>query len=224
MSSDATADAPVLMDADALLFDNDGTLVDSMASVTRCWSRWAREYDVPVEALDRVVLHGRPATEIIADLVPATQVAAARERVLELELADADGSVLLPGTAELVAALPARNWAVVTSASGELASRRLESVGIAPPLVVSSDDIQRGKPDPEPFLLAAERLGVDPARCIVFEDAPVGLAAARAAGMRSIAVTTTHTAQELDADCVTEGLHRVSVETGDRGEFRLSVA
>ncbi|WP_069869721.1 HAD family hydrolase [Streptomyces malaysiensis] len=204
--------------ADALLFDNDGTLVSSLDSVRRCWTRWAGEFGIAPEDFARVELHGRPADDIIADLLPADGAPRARARIDELELEDVPGGVkLLPGTAELLAALPAGRWAVVTSANGPLAEARLAEVGIRPGTLISADDITRGKPDPEPFLLAAERLGVDPARCVVFEDAPAGLASGRAAGMRTVALATTTSREELVADIVVEDLSAVSVQVSDGG-------
>lgn len=203
---------------DALLFDNDGTLVSSMESVHRCWARWAREYGITDEAFGAVELHGRPAAEIIAELLPEGVRAEALARIEVLETEDvAGGVVLLPGTKELLSALPAGRWAVVTSATRPLAEARLHEVGIDYPEMVAADDIARGKPDPEPFLLAAARLGADPARCAVFEDAPAGLAAGRAAGMTTVALTTTHTAAELDADVVVRDLSAVSVLVGADG-------
>ncbi|MFZ3496416.1 HAD-IA family hydrolase [Streptomyces sp. 5.8] len=221
---------------DALLFDNDGTLVSSMESVHRCWTLpqtpsggtpGAREYGITEEAFAAVALHGRPAAEIIADLLPEPVRAGALARIEVLETEDvAGGVVLLPGTKELLSALPAGRWAVVTSATlpqlplggaPGLAEARLREVGIAFPEMVAADDITRGKPDPEPFLLAAARLGVDPARCAVFEDAPAGLAAGRAAGMTTVALTTTHPAAELDADVVVRDLSAVSVLVGADG-------
>ncbi|MEU1802624.1 HAD-IA family hydrolase [Streptomyces sp. NPDC019937] len=203
--------------ADALLFDNDGTLVSSMESVVRCWTRWAAEYGV-TEEFARVELHGRPAADIIGDLLPADRVAEARRRIDELEVEDVPGGVrLLPGTLDLLAGLPAERWAVVTSAGRALAEARLAEAGIRPGLLITADDITRGKPDPEPFLLAAGKLGADPARCVVFEDAPAGLAAARAAGMRTVALTTTTSRAELEADIVVEDLSAVSARVVDGG-------
>ncbi|WP_405655139.1 HAD family hydrolase [Streptomyces sp. RK9] len=199
--------------ADALLFDNDGTLISSMESVRRCWTRWAGEYGITAEDFARVELHGRPAVEIVADLLPAERVAEAVARIEELEVSDVAGGVLaLPGTLDLLAALPPERWAVVTSATRRLAEARLAEVGISPKTLIAADDITRGKPDPEPFLLAARVLGVDPARCVVFEDAPAGLTAGRAAGMTTVALTTTHQVAELSADVVVEDLSAVSVQ------------
>ena len=126
-----------------------------------------------------------------------------------------DGVHLLPGTRAFLDALPADRWAVVTSATRRLAEARLDAVGILPKTMVTADDITRGKPDPEPYLLAARELGVDPAGCVVFEDAPAGLAAGRAAGMTTVALTTTHQAHELDADLVVKDLSALSALVGD---------
>ncbi|MEV5440457.1 HAD-IA family hydrolase [Streptomyces sp. NPDC052682] len=198
--------------AQALLFDNDGTLVSSLASVDRCWTRWAAEYGITAEEFARVELHGRPAVEIAAELLPAAVVPEAVARIEDLEVADVpNGGVhLLPGTREFLDSLPADRWAVVTSATRRLAEARLDAVGILPKTMVAADDVTRGKPDPEPYLLAARALGVDPARCVVFEDAPAGLAAGRAAGMTTVALTTTHQAHELPADLVVGNLSALS--------------
>ncbi|WPO74913.1 HAD family hydrolase [Streptomyces sp. KN37] len=202
--------------AEALLFDNDGTLISSLESVYRCWTRWAREYGITAEEFARVELHGRPAAEIAADLLPPEKVPAAAARIEELEVSDVAGGVeLLPGTRELLESLPADRWAVVTSATRVLAEARLAEVGIRPGLLIAADDITRGKPDPEPYLLAAEKLGVDPARCVVFEDAPAGLQAGRAAGMTTVALATTHDAAELSADVLVKDLSAVSAQATD---------
>ncbi|MEV3855697.1 HAD-IA family hydrolase [Streptomyces sp. NPDC050095] len=205
--------------ADALLFDNDGTLLSSMESVYRCWTRWAQEYGITAEDFAAVELHGRPAAEIAADLLPAEKVAGAVARIEELEVEDVPngGTQVLPGTLDLLASLPDGRWAVVTSATRRLAEARLAAVGINPPLLIAADDITRGKPDPEPFLLAAGKLGVDPARCVVFEDAPAGLTAGRAGGMITVALTTTHEAHELTADVVVKDLSAVSALVTEAG-------
>ncbi|MEB3967001.1 HAD family hydrolase [Streptomyces kunmingensis] len=205
--------------ADALLFDNDGTLLSSMESVYRCWTRWAQEYGITAEEFAAVELHGRPAAEIAADLLPAEKVAEAVARIEELEVEDVPngGTHVLPGTKELLASLPEGRWAVVTSATRRLAEARLAAVGIEPPLLIAADDIVRGKPDPEPFLLAAGKLGVDPARCVVFEDAPAGLTAGHAGGMTTVALATTHEAHELIADVVVKDLSAVTALVTEAG-------
>ncbi|MEV6484762.1 HAD family hydrolase [Streptomyces sp. NPDC051576] len=205
--------------AEALLFDNDGTLVSSLESVRRCWTRWAAEFGITAEDFARVELHGRTAVAIAADLLPADIVPAAVARIEALEVEDVPngGATLLPGTRDFLDSLPADRWAVVTSATRRLAEARLAHAGILPKTLVVAEDVSRGKPDPEPYLLAARQLGVDPARCVVFEDAPAGLQAGRAAGMITVALATTHQAHELDADLVVENLSALSALVSDGG-------
>ncbi|MFF0201571.1 HAD family hydrolase [Streptomyces sp. NPDC005017] len=208
----------MLIHTRALLFDNDGTLVSSLASVDRCWGRWAAEFGITAEELARVALHGRTAAETAADLLPADVVPRAVARIEQLEVDDVPGGVeLLPGTRAFLDALPADRWAVVTSATRRLAEARLDAVGIRPKTLITADEVTRGKPDPEPYLLAARHLGVDPADCVVFEDAPAGLAAGRAAGMRTVALATTHRPGQLSADLVVRDLSALSVLVTDVG-------
>jgi sugar-phosphatase len=205
--------------ADALLFDNDGTLLSSLGSVDRCWSHWAEEHGISAEEFGRVELHGRTAADIIRDLLPEERVPEALARIEQLEVEDVPegGVVPLPGTAELLRSLPEGSWAVVTSATRRLAEARLRHLGIEAPLVIAADDITNGKPDPEPYLLAARKLGADPARCVVFEDAPAGLEAGRAAGMRTVALVTTHARDELRADAVVDDLSGVTAQVTAAG-------
>ncbi|MFE2420190.1 HAD family hydrolase [Streptomyces hokutonensis] len=205
--------------AEALLFDNDGTLVSSLESVRRCWTRWAAEFGITAEDFARVELHGRTAVAIAADLLPADVVPTAVARIEALEVEDVTngGALLLPGTRDFLDSLPADRWAVVTSATRRLAEARLAHADILPKTLVVAEDVTRGKPDPEPYLLAARRLGVDPARCVVFEDAPAGLQAGRAAGMITVALATTHEAHELDADLVVSDLSALSALVSDEG-------
>ncbi|HEU5429251.1 MAG TPA: HAD-IA family hydrolase [Actinocrinis sp.] len=198
-------------DVDAVLFDMDGTLVDSTASVLRGWQTVAAEFPIPPDLFAVVPRHGRPAAQILADLLPRELIPAAAERLDELERTDTGDVVLLPGAARLLAAAPTGRWAVVTSAGRSLARVRLGAAGIDAPVLVSIDDVSRGKPDPEPFLLGAKMLGVPPERCLVFEDAPAGLAAARAAGTMTVAVATTHAPGELEADAVVPDLGAVRI-------------
>lgn len=187
-------------DYDAVLFDMDGTLVDSTPSVVRSWLRLAEENGISPADLQAAAGHGRPARDIVADLFAPAGRARALARITDLETTDVDGVVALPGAERALAACGPRA-AIVTSCSAGLAVARQRAAGLrVPEVVVTADDVVRGKPDPEPFLLAARTLGVDPARCLVVEDAPAGLRAGRAAGMTTLAVTTTHAADELAAD------------------------
>ncbi len=209
----------------AVIFDNDGTLVDSSGSVQRSWLRWAREHDVDPRRL--AGFHGVPAMTIIEQVAPHVDVREAFERVEELELADVADVVALPGTLEAVSALTGTPplHAIATSATRPLAEVRLAAAGIAPPpTFVTVDDVARGKPHPDPFLLAAQRLGVDPADCLVCEDAPSGIAAAAAAGCSVLAVTTTTGAEDLTAaDLVVESLAAVRFER-EEGRVRVTPA
>jgi HAD superfamily hydrolase (TIGR01509 family) len=171
----------------AVLMDMDGTLVDSDAAVERAWDAWACEHGVdPVAAL--AIAHGSPAETTVRRLLPQaddTVVATAAQRQLALQYDDLSDVVAAPGARALLEALP---WAVVTSADTILAKARLGAAGIDPPLLVTGDDVAAGKPDPESYLLAAQRVGVDPHQCLVVEDSEPGLAAGRAAGAATAAL------------------------------------
>jgi HAD superfamily hydrolase (TIGR01509 family) len=182
----------------AVLLDMDGTLVDSDAAVERAWTTWAGEYGVdPADVL--AIAHGSPADTTVRRLLPALGAAAsatAATRQLELQYDDLADVTALVGVQDLLDTLAERDlpWAVVTSADVRLAKARLGAAGIDPPLLVTVEDITNGKPDPEGFLLAAERLGVAPENCLVVEDSAPGLAAGRAAG------ATTAALKGLDGD------------------------
>jgi mannitol-1-/sugar-/sorbitol-6-phosphatase len=185
----------------AVLFDMDGTLIDSTPVVVRSWVTWALERGIDPKRLEGH--HGVPAAQIVRGLVPEADVESAIARINALEIADVDDITVLPGAAEAVAALPEGRRAIVTSCTRPLAAARIEAAGLlAPSVVVTADDVPTGKPDPAPYLLGARRLGVDPADCLVVEDAPSGLVSARTAGAATLAVTTTTPADQLDADAV----------------------
>ena len=208
----------VLLDRvfDAVLFDMDGTLVDSTRAANRSWLRWGAEAGLGPSFTG--VEHGVPARQMVARHVPEDKIEWSIARVLELELGDLEGVEILPGAAELMRSLPESRRAIVTSCSRALCLARLESAGFAiPATVVTMDDTPRGKPFPEPFLQAAARLGADPRRCVVVEDAPTGLAAGRAAGCLTIGVVGTYTADQLDADLVVPSLDRLRIRALDTG-------
>ncbi|WP_191966911.1 HAD-IA family hydrolase [Microbacterium testaceum] len=208
---------------DAVLFDLDGTLVDSTASVVRSWRRFAEHFGVSMEALH--ANHGQPARTLVSLLLPPERGAEAIAHVTDLEVADAVDLAPIRGAADFFASVPAERRAIVTSGSVPIATARLAAAGYERPAVfVTVDDVVNGKPDPEPFLLAAERLGFDPSRCLVVEDAPAGIAAARAAGCAVVAVTGTTAEEELAADLVVDGLDAVRLEATASGALRLSPA
>jgi mannitol-1-/sugar-/sorbitol-6-phosphatase len=174
----------------AALFDMDGTLLDSSAAVVASWTEFAEDHGLDVEEVLHAV-HGVRAVESVARFLPAELVEAETAKLLDREMHLTDGIVEIAGAAALLEALPAAGVpvAIVTSAPRDLAIVRLEAAGIPIPTVfVTGDDVERGKPAPDCYLLAAERLGVDPARCVVFEDAEAGLRAGLAAGARVVVV------------------------------------
>ncbi|NMO55004.1 HAD-IA family hydrolase [Actinoplanes sp. TBRC 11911] len=179
----------IASEIEAILFDMDGTLVDSDKAVERAWLTWAGEYGVDGPTAYRLA-HGAPSQYAVRRLFPAfddAQIEAASARQLELQYDDLADVVATPGALPLLAALKLP-WAVVTSADARLAKARLDAVGIEPPVLVTTDDVAEGKPDPAGYLLAAQLLGVPAASCLVVEDAEVGLQAARAAGAHTAAV------------------------------------
>lgn len=216
MASSADLGALTSRIFDAVLFDMDGVLVDSTASVERSWARWGLE--VGLDPTTWTFRHGVPAKQVLADVVPAADFDRAFARIEEIELVALDGIVLLPGALEALDALPGDRVAIATSCTTALAVARIKHTGLpAPAVVVTADDVELGKPDPAPYLLAAGRLGVDPERCLVVEDAPAGLTAARAAGCATLAVRTTFAAGELRADAVVPDLSAVRFAADDAG-------
>ena len=170
----------------------DGVLVDSGAVYVRTWRRWAERHGLDPEPLLAAGL-GRRTREALLDVVPRLATDAEVDWLDTAELLDLEGIVEVRGAATLVSALPPERWAVVTSAGRDLALRRLDAARVpVPPVLVTAEDIARGKPAPDAYLVAAQRLGQRTESCLAFEDAPAGIAAARAAGMRTVALTTTH--------------------------------
>ena len=197
---------------DALLFDMDGVLVDSSAAVERHWRAFALRHQLDPESILSGI-HGRRSSEIIREHVPAADQCAELAWMESLEVKDAADLSVLPGAQVLMKAIAPSSWAVVTSGARAIAEARLASADLTPPKVlVTSDDVRRGKPDPSCYLQAAERLGVSPQNCLVFEDAPAGLAAARAAEMITIGLLTTHGKLEMSAaDAIIADLSHVTL-------------
>jgi mannitol-1-/sugar-/sorbitol-6-phosphatase len=189
----------------AILFDMDGTLVDSTKCVESIWSRWAERHGIGVAHL-LAISHGRRTLDSLNAVAPHLDVAAEAILLDAEELRCKDGITAVNGAAALLRALPYGCWAVVTSASRALAKMRLECAGLPiPDIMVCSDDVKDGKPNPEGYLLAAELMGMMPDQCLVVEDTPAGINAARSAGMRVLALTTTFPATVLlEADCIAD--------------------
>ena len=167
----------------AFLFDMDGTLLDSSAVVYRVWGAWAKRHGIDAATLLASV-HGVRSSDTIRRFAGSTvDVAKETQWILDAEVNDVDGVVALEGIHAFIEALDPGTWAIVTSAPRALAEVRLRAVHLPiPEVMITAEDVQRGKPDPQGFLLGAERLGVNIGDCLVFEDSPAGVAAARAAG------------------------------------------
>ena len=218
-----TGRSPTHLDADALLFDLDGVLVDSTANVERHWRDWATRNDLdPARVLS--VVHGRRAIDSIREQAPHLDAERELATLVEAEMRDTAGILVFDGAAELLASIPRRRWAIVTSGTHGVATARLQATGLPiPEVLITADRVTRGKPDPEGYLAAAGALGFTAARCIVVEDAPVGVEAARRGGMRCVAITSTHAASELiGATAVVRELRGIAVGEGASGALRVT--
>jgi mannitol-1-/sugar-/sorbitol-6-phosphatase len=195
---------------EAILFDLDGVLVDSTTSIVRTWKIWAERHGLDAAQIVEFA-HGRRSEETLRAFASHLDADAEARELERIELEDAANVLKVEGASDLLAAIPAGAWAIVTSGTRAIATARMRHTDLpVPRVVVSADDVENGKPDPECYLKAAELLGVAQENCVVVEDAPPGIQAARSAGMAVVAVTTTHPASELsDADAVAQALNDV---------------
>ncbi|EPJ88878.1 hypothetical protein CFII64_03622 [Pseudomonas sp. CFII64] len=177
----------------AFLFDMDGTLLNSIIAAERVWTIWAQRHDLDVAAF-LPTIHGVRSVDTIRRLnLPGLDPVLEAEGISRAEIEDVEGVVSIEGAARLLASLPPERWAIVTSAPRALAEARLKAAGLELPVnLITAEDVSQGKPAPDCFLLAAKRLGVDIKDCLVFEDAPAGIAAAEAAGASVMVITATH--------------------------------
>jgi sugar-phosphatase len=208
----------------AILFDLDGVLVDSTRAVDREWREWARRKGVDGDAV-MAIAHGVRTLEVIQRVAPHLD---AEAEVRELESREANhqaGVSVMPGAVELVHSIPEGRWGVVTSGTRLLASARLRFCGLpVPEVLVTADEVAHGKPHPEPYLKGAERLGVDPADCLVIEDAPAGIQSGRAGGMKVVGITSTYAAGALwHADAVIGKLEQIQVTANGAGRLGVEV-
>jgi len=208
----------------AILFDLDGVLVDSTGSVTRQWRRWAEEQNLdPDEVVE--IAHGVRTIEIVRRLAPHLDAEAETLRLEKREADDHEGVSVMPGAADLLKAIPIGCWCVVTSGTRYLANSRLKLGDLpVPRVLVSADDVSKGKPHPEPYLMGARLLGISPAECLVIEDAPAGIRAAHAGEMKAVAITSTYpdsALQEADVVIRTLAQIKVSVDGGSRLTIRV---
>ncbi len=212
----------VNLECAAILFDMDGTLVDSTAVVEKAWGWWAKRHNIPLQELLKFS-HGRPTEATMENFLPGADHTGELVEMLIYEEQETDGIVPVPGAADAIAVAQKGAWAVVTSATRRLAEIRLKVSNLAiPRVLVSVDQIGRGKPDPEGFLLAAERLGVAPKDCLVFEDTGPGVQAGLRAGMQVVGLLTTVPREQLSCERVVRDFLSVSV-LFQSGRFQLEI-
>jgi mannitol-1-/sugar-/sorbitol-6-phosphatase len=207
-----------------ILFDMDGVLISSIASVRRCWRRWAKIYGVP-NAEEYEVPHGMRAIEIVKILRPDIDPQEGLRVIEKMEVEDIADLQVLPGVKTLLDSLPPERWAIVTSSTHRLLLARLKAAGLpVPERIISGDMVERGKPDPEPYRRGADLLGFRPEECVVVEDAPSGVGAGIAAGCRVMGVLGTHSKEELHgANWVVGSLEGLIVKASLEGlELRFS--
>jgi sugar-phosphatase len=197
----------------AILFDLDGVLVDSHRAVELVWREWGRLRKRDPDPFIALA-HGRRTWETIRMVAPELDAKAEAALLDRMEEECTEGLKAGVGAMNLVRGIPLGRWGVVTSGHRHVATLRLTSVGIPiPPVLVTGDQVTRGKPDPEPYQEGLKAMGVDAAECVVVEDAPPGVASARAAGIRVIALRTTYGDDALTgADVVVDDLRKVSVQ------------
>jgi len=213
----------LVFDVSAVLFDLDGVLVDSRAIVARVWRNWAADHGHSVDAI-LAIAHGRRSADTLRLIAPDLDPDVEAAKLDAAELLDFSALSVVPGAPSLVSEVPSERWGIVTSAGDALARLRLLEVGFrAPRVLITAERVARGKPAPDGYLLAARELAAAPARCLVFEDSPAGVQAARAAGMRVVAVTTTHPhAALVDADVITPDLRLVEINS-DGSSLKVAV-
>jgi sugar-phosphatase len=206
----------------AVLFDMDGTLVDSTRVVELAWGWWAARHDLPVQAV-LSFSHGRPTIATMERFFSArdhTEELKEMERYEEMQL---EGIVAVPGAAQVVHALQNHPWGIVTSAWRTLAEARIIAASLPlPNVIVPVDEIRNGKPDPEGFLHAAERLGAAPEECLAFEDTRPGIEAGLNAGMQVVGLLTTVPAEQLRHRPLIRDFRDVTIQfDGDRLKVEL---
>jgi len=205
----------------------DGVLVDSTPAVARVWAGWAKEHGFDPDEVVKMA-HGRPSITTIRELLPHADHEAENREVERREITDVEGVVPLPGALELLRALPLERWAIVTSCTRQLAGVRIAAAGLPQPKhLVTATDVQRGKPDPEPYLKGAQFLGVPAVDCLVIEDAPAGIRAGKAAGARVLALRTTASDSELlqaGADWIADTCAAILVDPAADGEEFLHIS
>ncbi len=202
----------------AILFDLDGVLCDSTKAVDREWRDWAARKGVDGNAI-MAIAHGVRTVEVIRQVAPHLDAEAEATLIENEEAHDQRGVEVMPGALTLVNSIPDGRWGVVTSGSRLLATNRLQYCGLpVPEVMITADDVENGKPHPEPYLRGAQELKIPPTECLVIEDAPAGIQSACAGGMKVIGITSTYDAHVIkSADSVVSGLAQIQIRTDGAG-------
>jgi sugar-phosphatase len=208
----------------AFLFDMDGTVLNSIAAAERIWTTWALRHGIDVPSFLPTIHGARAIDTVNRQGLPGVDAEAEAAWVTQAEVEDVEGIVEVSGAAQFLKSLPARQWAIVTSAPRELALRRMAAAGIPEPeVLVTAQDVSAGKPDPAGYLLAAQRLGFDVTDCLIFEDASVGIQAAEASGADLVVITSTHPHPIQTPHATLASYDSISVETDPDGRIRLNL-
>ncbi|MCK1792693.1 HAD-IA family hydrolase [Pseudomonas sp. TNT19] len=206
----------------AFLFDMDGTVLNSIAAAERIWTTWALRHGLDVAAFLPTIHGARAIDTVNRQGLAGIDAQAEAAWVTQAEVEDVEGIVEVSGAARFLQSLPARQWAIVTSAPRALALRRMAAAGIAvPEVMITAEEVSAGKPDPAGYKLAAERLGVEIGECLIFEDASVGIQAAEASGADLLVITSTHPHPIDTAHATLQSYERVSVAVADDGRLSL---
>jgi sugar-phosphatase len=206
----------------AFLFDMDGTIINSIAAAERIWGDWARRQGLDVEAF-MPTMHGARGVDTIRKLnLPDIDPEHESAQICLAEIADVEGVVPIAGAIDFLAALPPERWAIVTSSPLELAKVRLAAAGIPMPrFIVTGEDVVVGKPNPQCYILGAERLGVRPSDCLVFEDVAAGIQAGEAAGADVVVITATHAHPVPTEHTTLTNYENVSPHIGEDGRISM---
>ncbi|PHM45386.1 hydrolase [Xenorhabdus mauleonii] len=213
-----------VIEVDAILFDMDGTLIDSSSACARIWSRWAQYYGLDSQSvIDQS--HGRRPEDTARSILGDDADIQAAVDIFTVEEAKESHVTTISGAKELIFAIPEGKWAIVTSSTENIATTRLAYCGIPEPkALVTAEKVQAGKPDPEGYLQAAEKLGVDIHRCLVVEDAPGGIEAGHRSGAYVIALATTYPPSKFPDDVVVSDLRDIIVShVGQDGKMQLAI-
>ncbi len=205
-------------ECDAIIFDMDGTLIDTNECIEYVWKKWGEKYNVEIKE----VLHGITALESVKILAPHLATKEMAQELEDMVLQEADKIKLIPGSKELILKLPKDSWTIATSATIEIVNTDFDVVGLpVPDQLITAEKVKNSKPHPEPFIKAAELLGTTPDKCIVFEDSLSGIEGAHKSGATVIGITTTHPKEKLKlAECTINDFSKVSLKINKTGKKR----